>query len=208
MWIESPQTGDMINFDEVYKIRTYQSVSSKAKELTIEIYFFSKDFQAGDDYYQTKERTETFFNGDQLTGEQVREWLQERLGVLKFQAIDTPPVEIVIEEVTKKRLVEKCRKRVSDIKLLLPEDVYLNPFLNSILQDQKVVDYIIERANSMSFADTYKSWELDYDVTVEINNALGILENTMKTLGFAPKLTKYQKETLQSIIGEGEKTDE
>ena len=207
MWIESPHTGDMINFDDVYRIRSYQYVNSSNRTLTIEIFFFSKDFQAGDDYYQTKERTETFFDGDQLVGEQVQAWLQERLGVLKFQAIDTPPVEVVIEEATMKRLVEKCRKRVSDIKLLLPEDVYLNPFLNSILQDEKVVDYIIERTNSMWFADAYKSWELDYDVTVEITNALDILENSMKTLGFAPKLTKYQKDALQSIIGEGDKTD-
>ena len=208
MWIESPQTGDMINFDDVYRIKSYQQISSEKGKLVIEIYFFSKDFQAGDDYYQTKERTETFFEGDQLVGEQVREWLQERLGVLKFQAIDTPPVEVVIEEVTMRRLVEKCRKSVNDIDSLLPEDVYLNPFLNSILQDEKVVDYIIERTNSMWFADTYKSWELDYDVTVEITNALDILANSMKTLGFAPKLTKYQKEALQSIIGEGDKTDE
>ena len=115
----------------------------------------------------------------------------------KFHAIDTPPVEVVVEESSMKYFVDKCMDRVRKIESLLPEDVHLNPFLNSILQDQEAVDYIIERKNNRWYTDMHKSWELDFDKTVEIVRNLGILGKSVELLGFAEKLTQSQKDGVE-----------
>lgn len=208
MWIESPRTGELINFDEVYRIRCYEYVSNDAKHLRIDIYFFLKHVAGSDGFYRTTQNEQEFFNGELAVGLQFKEWLKEKLGVHIFEAVDPAPIEVVVDENLMKKVVDGCLSHVKNIESLLPEDQYLNPFLQDILSDQDTVDYLIERRKAIFTAKQHKNWELDYALTVEIEKTLSILCKSMETLGFAPKLTKYQKETLREIIGDGSEVEE
>ena len=201
MWIESPSTGEHINFAEVYKIRYYEHVSSEKKELKIEIYFFSKDIDLGDNYHRDQNRSEDFYSGDIEIGLQLKDWLSERLGTLKFEAVETPPVEVVISEVLMKQAVEKCLENVSEVDGLLPEGVFLNPLLFSILDDQKTVDYLIQRRKAKWLVtDIHKSWDLDYEATLEFVKSLDVLIKSLKALGVPRKLSKYEKDALRTMV--------
>ena len=206
MWIESPKTGEMINFAEVYKIRTYEYISSSEKTLRIEIYFFSKDVPTGDGYYSTQEHKEDFFSGDLDTGLQVKEWLEKKLDIAKFEAVETPPVEVVISEGTLKNVVEGCLDKIREVESLLPEGVFLNPTLLAILDDPKTVDYLIERGRARYLTQVHQSWELDFELTKEISHSLEILIKSLKVLDTvfkaSPKLAKDQEEALRSILGD------
>ena len=205
MWIKSPKNGVIVNFDEVYKIRAYEYVSSDESQLTIDIYFFSKDIPQDGNYYTEIERKETFFSGDLEVGKQLVAWLEKQLDALEFHAIETPPTEVVINDQLMKNVVEACLKNLKEVGSLLPEGIFLNPFLCNVIGNSEAIDYIIERKNNGMFvSDIHKSWKLDFQLTQEILNSLTVILKSLKGIGAVPKLSEYQKDALRSVLGENE----
>lgn len=209
-WLKSPTTSEYINFDDVYKIRVYKQVMSDSSHLKIEVLFFSKNIDYKDQYTRRIENLETFFQGDYNTGLKVLKWLKEKLDISEFddEYTSNEEIEIVIDDALMKSTIDLCMDFVYKIERLLPEGTFLNPFLQNILEDQKTVDYIIERRKSMFLSQVHKNWSLDFDLTVELNHKLGSICKTIEELGFPPRLTKDQKNVLRKIIGNEENKED